>query len=114
MTNCIFCRIVSGRVPSKTVYKDEVVTAFHDVNPQAPTHILVVPNKHIAGAGALEPDHASIVAAMFMAAKLIAQTEGLSARGYRLVINEGSSAGQSVYHLHLHILGGRTFDWPPG
>lgn len=114
MTNCLFCKIVNGQIPANTVYKDQLVTAFRDINPQAPTHILVVPNQHIGGAAELDASHASVLTAMFAAAHRLTQSEGIAAGGYRLVINEGPNAGQSVFHLHLHLLGGRTLAWPPG
>jgi histidine triad (HIT) family protein len=112
--DCLFCKIIAGEIPSNTVHKDDKVTAFRDINPQAPTHILIVPNQHIAGASQLESAHSESLAAMFAAAKQLAVSEGLEARGYRLVINEGADAGQTVHHLHLHLLGGRQMAWPPG
>lgn len=114
MTNCLFCKIVQGQVPSKTVYKDGLVTAFRDINPQAPTHILIVPNEHIGGSGELGPGHGPVLEAMFSVARQLSESEGLQARGWRLVINEGPDAGQTIFHLHLHLLGGRAFGWPPG
>jgi histidine triad (HIT) family protein len=114
MTDCLFCKIITKEIPSKIVYADELVTAFRDINPQAPTHILIVPNQHIGGAGALEPEHTPALAAMFAAAKQLAESEGLLVNGYRMIINEGPDAGQTVLHLHLHLLGGRQMGWPPG
>lgn len=114
MTDCLFCKIVAKQIPAQTVYQDELVTAFRDINPHAPTHILIVPNQHISGATALEATHAPTLAAMFALAKQLAESEGLTAGGYRLVINEGPDAGQTVFHLHLHLLGGRQMGWPPG
>ena len=114
MTDCLFCKIVNGQIPSNTVYKDQLVTAFRDINPQAPTHILIVPNQHIGGAAEIDPSHASVLIAMFAAARRLTESEGIAAGGYRLVINEGPNAGQTVFHLHLHLLGGRTLAWPPG
>jgi histidine triad (HIT) family protein len=114
MINCIFCKIVSGQIPSKIVHRDELVTAFRDVHPQAPTHILVVPNQHIRGADEISAENAQVVAAMVMVATRLAESEGVGASGYRLVFNVGPNAGQSVFHLHLHLLGGRHLAWPPG
>ncbi len=112
--DCLFCKIVAGEIPAKVVLKDEKVTAFRDINPQAPTHILIVPNQHVSGASALDGSHTEALAAIFAAANQLAKSEGLEVRGYRLVINEGPEAGQSVPHLHLHLLGGRQMAWPPG
>ncbi len=112
--DCIFCKIISGQIPSKIVLKDELVTAFRDINPQAPTHILIVPNEHIGGSSEVKPEHAPILAAMFNAAQRLTESEGIAARGYRLVLNEGQEAGQTVFHLHMHLLGGRMMAWPPG
>lgn len=114
MAHCPFCKIVQGKTPSRIVHRDEHVTAFHDINPQAPTHILIVPNQHIAGADEITSEHAPVVAAMLAAAKRLAESEGIAAGGYRLVLNVGPDAGQSVFHLHLHLLGGRRMTWPPG
>ncbi len=119
MGDCIFCKIVRGEVPSKKVYEDELVYAFHDINPVAPSHILIVPKKHIAGIYQMEEADKDLVGHMFWVAKRIAEDLGLSpegdpTRGYRLVINSGPQAGQTVFHLHLHLLGGREMSWPPG
>ncbi len=114
MSGCIFCKIVNGQIPSKIVHRDDLVTAFRDINAQAPTHILVVPNQHIRGADEISAEHGQVVAAMFAAATGLAESEGIAASGYRLVFNVGPNAGQSVFHLHLHLLGGRHLAWPPG
>ncbi|MEK7310832.1 MAG: histidine triad nucleotide-binding protein [Chloroflexota bacterium] len=114
MSGCIFCKIVNGQIPSKIVHRDDLVTAFRDINAQAPTHILVVPNQHIRGADEISAEHGQVVAAMFMVATRLAESEGVGASGYRLVFNVGPNAGQSVFHLHLHLLGGRHLAWPPG
>ncbi|SRR5581483_1815732 len=111
MTDCIFCRIVSGEIKGDLVYQDESVTAFRDVNPQAPVHVLIVPNTHIASIATL--GDAELSQRLLAAAVRIAETEGLS-HGFRLVTNTGPDAGQSVPHLHWHLLGGRPFGWPPG
>ena len=111
---CLFCKIVGGQIPSTSVYRDEQVTAFRDINPQMSTHVVVVPNQHVANTEALEPSHDALVGAVVRAARAIAAHEGLSERGYRLVINTGPDAQNSVPHLHMHLLGGRQMTWPPG
>jgi histidine triad (HIT) family protein len=111
---CIFCKIVGGQVPSNVVYKDDQVTAFRDLNPQMSTHVLVVPNRHIANTEALGPEHDALVGAVVRAAQAIARQEGVAERGYRLVFNTGPDALNSVPHLHMHMLAGRTMSWPPG
>lgn len=116
MTNgaCLFCRIVAGEIPAKLVRQDEDTVAFRDVNPQAPVHILVVPRRHIPSVNALEPGDAELVGKLFLAAREIAAAEGIADSGHRLVMNTGPDAGQSVDHIHLHVLGGRHVGWPPG
>lgn len=112
--DCLFCSIVAGEVPSTEVLSTEHAYAFRDINPAAPTHVLVVPREHITDAADLEPSHAVVLAGVFAAAKEVARQEGLAERGYRLVFNVGKDSGNSVPHLHLHVLGGRTMAWPPG
>ena len=114
MTDCLFCKIRDGEIPCDKVYEDDDVIAFKDVNPQAPTHVLVVPRKHIATINDLEEDDGNIIGAMMMAAKEIAAAEGIAEDGYRLVLNCNAKAGQTVFHIHLHLLGGRALVWPPG
>lgn len=109
--DCIFCRIASGEIPADVVYRDDDVVAFNDTNPQAPTHVLVVPRRHVASAHEL--DDAALTAALFAAMQRIADDRDLG-DGYRVVTNIGPAAGQSVPHLHFHLLGGRTLGWPPG
>jgi histidine triad (HIT) family protein len=111
---CIFCRIVAGEVPARVVRQDEQTLAFRDINPQAPTHVLVIPKRHIRAVNDLEPADAELVGRLFLAAKEVAQQEGIASSGYRLVMNNGPDAGQSVDHIHLHVLGGRHLAWPPG
>jgi histidine triad (HIT) family protein len=111
---CIFCRIVAGEAPASIIFQDDLVTAFRDTNPQAPTHILIVPNEHIASIGDVRPEHAGLLGRIFAAANQLASQEGIAQSGYRLVTNRGAQAGQSVYHLHFHLLGGRRMTWPPG
>ena len=112
--NCLFCRIIAGSVPSVQVYRDDDVIAFRDSNPQAPTHVLVIPRRHIAGINAPDAADGPVLAAMVRAANAVARDEGIAASGFRLVWNVGHDAGQSVFHLHLHLLGGRPLGWPPG
>lgn len=113
MTRCVFCRIAQGEAESRIVYQDEDVTAFHDRNPQAPTHILIIPNRHITNVDHVKPEDAALMGKLFVIARQIAKDQGLEA-GYRLVVNTGRQAGQSVFHLHMHLLGGRPMSWPPG
>ena len=116
MADCLFCGIVAGEIPAEVVRTDDRTVAFRDINPQAPTHVLVVPKRHIKNAGVVTGEDADDVAALVVAAKAVADAEGFGGddRGYRLVFNVGPDALNSVDHLHLHVLGGRTFDWPPG
>ncbi len=111
---CIFCGIVSGSLPTELVHEGENVVAFRDITPQAPTHVLIVPREHIESVADLEERHTALLGEMFLAANSIARQEGIAASGYRLVFNCGRAAGQSVDHVHLHLLGGRKLRWPPG
>ncbi len=113
---CLFCRIVAGQVPADVVRTDDRTVAFRDINPAAPVHVLVVPRRHLVNAGTVVAEDAEDLAAMVVAARAVADAEGIGGddRGYRLVFNVGPDALNSVPHLHLHVLGGRTFDWPPG
>ena len=113
MSDCIFCRIVRGETPAHIVYQDDDVTAFHDLHPQAPTHVLIVPNRHIAGVAQVEPEDEPVLGKIVTVARQLAEEMDI-VEGYRLVINNGSLAGQSVFHLHVHLLGGRRLSWPPG
>ena len=113
MTDCLFCKIIAGRVPSKKVYEDERAYAFEDINPQAPTHVLIVPKQHIVDIKSATDADAEIVGYCNIVAAKIAQERGLK-HGYRTVYNVGLDAGQTVLHLHLHLLGGRKMSWPPG
>jgi histidine triad (HIT) family protein len=113
MSDCVFCRIVRGQAPARTIYQDEDVTAFHDRNPCAPVHILVVPNRHIVGMAQVEPQDAVLLGKLLVVARRLAEQENI-VNGYRLVVNNGPLAGQSVFHLHVHVLGGRPLGWPPG
>jgi histidine triad (HIT) family protein len=109
MSNCLFCRIVSGEIPSTKVYEDEICLAFRDIAPQAPTHVLVIPKAHISGVSAITAENSAVVAHIFEVIPQIAQAEGLH-NGYRVVSNCGDDAGQTVHHLHFHILGGKALD----
>ncbi len=112
--NCLFCRIVAGTVPSTQIYSDDDVLAFRDINPGAPTHALVIPKWHVPAINTPEGEDGALLAAMVRAANAVARQEGVAERGYRLVWNVGPDAGQSVFHIHLHLLGGRSLGWPPG
>jgi histidine triad (HIT) family protein len=114
MPDCLFCKIVNKQIAAAIVHQDESVTAFRDINPQAPVHILIVPNQHIVGAAQVTHEHGAALAAMYATAARLAESEGIAESGYRLVVNQGPDAGQSVFHLHLHLLGGRRLAWPPG
>lgn len=115
MSDCIFCRIVAGEIPAQVVARDEHAVAFRDLNPQAPVHVLVVPTRHLAAVrDAAGDDDALLVGRTLRLASAVARDLGLDADGYRLVSNTGAGAGQSVFHLHFHLLGGRRFGWPPG
>lgn len=112
--DCLFCRILDGAVPADIVFEDESLIAFRDINPQAPTHILIIPRRHIATINELDESNAAVVNDLFLAARRIAASEGLADDGYRVVMNCNEGAGQSVFHIHLHLLGGRRLGWPPG
>lgn len=112
--SCLFCRIVAGEIPAQVVYSDDNVIAFRDINPQAPTHILIIPRTHLESLNDAPVHDAAMLGALFHAVAQIAAQEGIAASGYRTVINTGAGAGQSVFHLHLHLLGGRGLAWPPG
>ena len=111
--NCLFCRIIRGEIPSKKVHEDEHVFAFEDIHPQAPTHILIIPKRHFAGLKEAEGADAEVIGRCHLAAAQIARQRKIE-HGYRTVLNVGPGAGQSVFHLHVHLLGGRPLRWPPG
>jgi len=113
MIDCLFCKIIAGTIPSKKVYEDEKSFAFEDINPQAPTHVLIIPKKHIAGIDQMTEADAELVGYCHLVAAKIARERKLE-HGYRTVYNVGRDAGQTVFHLHLHLLGGRKMSWPPG
>lgn len=112
MSDCLFCKIANGQIPSKKVYEDEVCYAFYDIDPQAPTHFLVIPKAHIASVSQVTEDNAAVVAHIFAVISKVTQEMGLES--YRVVSNVGQQAGQSVFHLHFHVMGGRDMTWPPG
>jgi histidine triad (HIT) family protein len=112
--DCLFCRILSGDIPAEIIHESDTAIAFRDINPQAPTHVLIIPRRHIATINDLEPGDEPVIGSLYLAAKQIAAEEGLADDGYRVVMNCNEGAGQSVFHLHLHLLGGRRLDWPPG
>lgn len=112
--DCLFCRIVRGEIPSTKVYEDDDLYAFRDIDPKAPTHILLVPKVHHSSVNALDETSVSVVAKAYMVLKHLAEAEGIAQSGYRIVVNTGKDGGQSVDHLHFHLLGGRSLSWPPG
>jgi histidine triad (HIT) family protein len=112
MDNCLFCKIISGSIPANQVAENDKLLAFRDINPQAPTHVLIIPKEHVASVKDLNPTQAPVLGDMTLMAQEIAVSEGLN--DFRLVMNTGAGAGQSVFHLHMHLLGGRDFSWPPG
>jgi histidine triad (HIT) family protein len=112
--DCVFCRIVAGELPTREAYSSPSVYAFHDQQPVAPVHVLVVPRQHVADAAALGPEHGEVLAEMAVAAQAVAAQEGIAKGGYRLVFNVGRDSGAQVPHLHLHVIGGRKMAWPPG
>ncbi len=114
MSDCLFCKMVAGEIKPNTVYEDDDVLAFRDLNPQAPTHVLVIPKMHISTINDLKPDQAGLIGKLYLAAQKVAKDDGIDVRGYRTVMNCNREAGQSVFHIHLHLLGGRHMNWPPG
>lgn len=114
MDTCLFCKMVAGEIKPDKVYEDERILAFRDINPQAPVHVLVIPKVHIAGLNELEEEHAGLVGQLYLAVGAIARQEGISEGGYRTVMNCNADGGQTVFHLHLHLMGGRQMTWPPG
>lgn len=114
MTDCLFCKIATKQIPAKIVYEDEKVVAFRDINPQAPVHLLVIPKQHLTTLNDVQAEHAALVGYMIVSAQRLAEAEGIADSGYRLVMNCNSDGGQTVYHIHLHLLGGRSMHWPPG
>jgi histidine triad (HIT) family protein len=113
-TGCLFCNLLAGEIPSEKVHETDNVLAFKDINPAAPTHVLVIPKEHIASAQELTTEHSTLLAEMFQVMARIASDEDLVGKGHRIVTNIGGAAGQTVHHLHFHVLGGRDLSWPPG
>ncbi|MAJ44223.1 MAG: histidine triad nucleotide-binding protein [Candidatus Marinimicrobia bacterium] len=114
MDNCLFCKIIYGQIPSNKVYEDEFTFAFRDINPVAPVHILVIPKLHISGLTEINHENSDVIIQITETARKICKIEGLESDGFRYVINSGKYGGQTVFHLHLHLLGGRKLNWPPG
>lgn len=114
MSDCLFCKMVRGEIKPDVVYEDEYVLAFRDINPQGPVHILIIPKEHIATLNELEEEHAELMGKLFLTAKKVAEKEKVAENGYRTVINCNRHGGQEVYHIHLHVIGGRQMTWPPG
>ena len=113
-TDCIFCKIVAGEIPSDQLHSDDLVTAFRDINPAAPTHVLIIPNEHLASMNEMTFEHESMMGHVFTIAHQLAESEGIAENGYRMIINTGPHGGQLVNHLHLHLLGGKRMRYPVG
>jgi histidine triad (HIT) family protein len=114
MTDCLFCKIVAKQIPSTIVAENEHAVAFRDLHPGAPTHVLVVPRKHVVNLNAATDEDASLLGRVLLLARDVAKSEGLEEKGYRIAVNNGAGVGQSIFHLHVHLLGGRAMSWPPG
>jgi len=113
-TDCLFCKILAGDIPADIVYESDTAIAFRDINPQAPTHVIIIPRQHIATINDIDETDQEVVGSLYSAARVIAAAEGIAEGGYRTVMNCNEAAGQTVFHIHLHLLGGRTLSWPPG
>jgi histidine triad (HIT) family protein len=114
MDDCLFCRIIDRKIPAKIVYEDERAVAIEDIHPQSPTHLLVIPRQHLPSLVEARTEDEALLGHLYLVASQLAQKRGLDLKGYRTVINTGAGAGQTVFHLHVHLLGGRPFHWPPG
>lgn len=114
MSDCLFCKIAAGQIPAKIVYQDERIVAFDDIRPQAPVHTLIIPREHFAALPDVPAAKADLLAHILAQAPRIAEAKGVAAKGYRLVLNTGRDSGQDVFHIHVHLLGGRRMTWPPG
>lgn len=112
--DCVFCKILAGDIPADIIYESDAAIAFRDINPQAPTHAVVIPRQHIATINDLTKNDREVVGSLYLAAQEIARQEGIAEQGYRVVMNCNEAAGQTVFHIHLHLLGGRSLAWPPG
>jgi len=111
---CLFCKIAKKEIPSKILFEEEDLLAFHDINPMAPIHVLVIPKQHIVGLGEAVAENAEVLGKLLLASRRVSEETGLVQSGFRVVVNNGTHAGQSVFHLHVHVLGGRPLAWPPG
>ncbi|MBI1997186.1 MAG: histidine triad nucleotide-binding protein [Deltaproteobacteria bacterium] len=114
MSDCLFCGVVEGKIKGNIVYQDDSVVAFKDINPKAPVHVLIIPRRHVAGVLDLKADDGAVIGHIFEVAARLAREQGIAGSGFRVVVNSGADAGQSVFHLHYHLLGGRRMTWPPG
>ncbi len=114
MDNCLFCKIINGEIIAKKVYENEHIIAFNDIDPKAPIHILVIPKKHIRSINELNSSDINLAGEIILAAKKIAKDQGVDSKGFRVVFNTNDDGGQTVYHIHMHIMGGRQMQWPPG
>ena len=114
MSDCLFCKIIERKIPASIVYEDDRILAFNDINPQGPTHVLIIPRQHIATLNDLEPEHDRVTGRLVRAAAAIARERGIADSGYRTLFNTNADAGQAVFHIHLHLIGGRGLGWPPG
>jgi histidine triad (HIT) family protein len=114
MSDCLFCGIVDGKIKANLVYEDDAVVAFKDIAPKAPVHFLIIPRKHVAGVSDIAESDRELIGAIFQVAAKLAREQGIAESGYRVVVNSGADAGQSVFHIHYHLLGGRQLGWPPG
>jgi histidine triad (HIT) family protein len=114
MAGCLFCDVVNGNVKANIVYQDDSIVAFKDIRPQAPVHLLLIPRKHLAGVLDIEPEDHALIGEIFQVASRLAREQGIAESGFRVVVNSGADAGQSVFHLHYHLIGGRLMSWPPG
>ena len=114
MNDCLFCGIVDGKINANLVYQDEFVVAFKDIAPKAPVHILIIPRRHLVGVSDIAEENHALIGQIFQVAAKLAREQGIAQSGYRVVVNSGADAGQSVFHLHYHLLGGRQMSWPPG
>lgn len=112
--DCLFCKIIQKKIPSTIVYEDDTALAFEDISAQAPTHLLIIPKRHIARLADLKSGDEAMMAHLFLVVQKLAESKGLTESGFRTVINSGEAAGQTVFHLHVHLMGGRSFQWPPG
>ena len=114
MDSCLFCKIIAGDIPSKTIYENDYVMAFDDIEPQAPVHVLIIPKKHISTINDLDDSDKILCGELFLAAQKIAEIKNIETSGFRAIMNTNSDGGQTVFHIHMHVLGGRKLNWPPG